>query len=251
MTDDPCQDERGTAYHEAAHAVVGMVEFPNPDDQGANPLFRQAARFETVSIVPTEESCGRVTWDVPFIREWYAEQDRLLAEAIAEGSISPDETSIGDPQEWGAEWANYVDIDIMVGYAGGIAESLSKDEKPDYNKLTQSGCNSDFKQALLLGQLRAPDDIPRPWADSNAGVVDTETGLYLTWLFHRTQVLVRTPGVWIQIEAVAKALLERKVLTYEEVGIITLGAFSALSFEEKREAFTTGNMLFASPEPEP
>ena len=240
MTYNPCPDERGTAYHEAGHAVVGLLSFPNPDDQGANALFRQAVRFETVTIVPTEEFCGQVTWDVPFLREWYEEQARLLPEAIAKGTAAPDDISVGDPREWGAEWANYVDIDIMVGYAGGIAESVSKDEKANYDKLTQGGCSNDFRGALLLGQLRAPDVIPRAWADGN-----TETGLYLTWLFHRTEVLVRSPPVWIQLEALAKALLEKTTLTYEEAVAVILGAFSSLSLEEQRAAFTTDSKLNA------
>jgi hypothetical protein len=236
MTDNPCKAERDISYHEAGHAVVGMELFSKPEE-----------RIETATIVPTEEYCGVVIFDIPSVNDWQAEYGFQNAEerakAINEGILAPDEAYIGSPEEWGAEWASCVDNRIIMGFAGGIAESVSRDEKPDYVNLRLGDCSSDFGIALSLGLLRAPNDKPYEWSNG-----DSETGLYLAWLFHRAELLVRSPDRWIRIEALANALLERKTLSGEEAGRVAGAALNALSDEKRAAAWVGNNKLLSEAE---
>ncbi len=96
-----------------------------------------------------------------------------------------------------AERRDAIEVEIMVTLAGTVIEELMWPTTPA--KFGKQDLESAHQLALEM-------------TDS-----DTECAAYLKWLSERTKNLLSTLSAWHDVGTVAKLLVERKMLTYEDI----------------------------------
>ncbi len=133
-----------------------------------------------------------------------------LEMAIREVSIIPNdvEGSLGHVSAYprpsfnpdtDSSWRTRIKIgtELLVFYAGITAEALF------CGRHNRRAANSDLDKAAKLARYITSEE--------------NELKAYLGWLKIRTRNLLKNPVVWVKVEAVAQALIERKQLRGKEV----------------------------------
>ncbi|MGI8836152.1 MAG: hypothetical protein ACR2H4_05885 [Pyrinomonadaceae bacterium] len=87
---------------------------------------------------------------------------------------------------------------IMVKLAGPEAESVFAGRR------NRAGASDDYRDALDLAACRSPETD------------DEENYLYLKWLAYRTRKMLKTPYLWFAVEALARELLIKETIKYNE-----------------------------------
>lgn len=76
----------------------------------------------------------------------------------------------------------------------------------------QKSAISHAEMRLMMSAFSTPDD--------------KELGLYLGWLCYRTRAMLKTPLVWRAVESLARELLARETIKYNEARVIIQQAMS-------------------------
>jgi hypothetical protein len=151
-------DEEGTAYHEAGHAVEGA-------------LCDRAPHW--VTVIAVDGVAGRTEFPKDWLREY-----------------------TGHSGDW-PEKRLYIETRILTGVAGTIAHDMRCPERAH-----DAGDEYDEKCAWAI-------------MEDHAGWADGDRDGYFQQLQERARGLLLANWRWV--EAVARALIERKTLKREEV----------------------------------
>lgn len=178
LTEEEMASDRRVAYHEAGHAVACY-------------LLHKPFHYVTIQGEDLEGTLGHVMpWDAP-------------------ASIRPDITMTARIRDW-------IERDVMVSFAGQVADEMAGYSPLDPNYYGQRGDNASvIDRASYVAQG------------------DEQLEHYLAWLLARTKDMLALPWHWAAVEAVADALQERRRLSGREARRITREAIHA--FFEKNE----------------
>jgi hypothetical protein len=209
-------DLRGTAYHEAGHAVAAHFV---------------GIQITEASIVEKGDSSGHV--GVPPIAErWQRKIEEADYSSRYRGFID-------------ARTRRWVEAQVMFGLAGGLAHlraSPDADWEAGMGSIELTGDQAAALSAghpertgvhrlLVEGDLRRAYDLVEKVSGS-----DQEADAYLRWLEQRTRSLMRQPFFWPAVEAVAAALLERGSLPAKQVKDIIADCTGSVLRQLSRQA---------------
>jgi hypothetical protein len=183
-------ERRRVALHEAGHGVMRYLYGKRYPDH--------VSRFRSASIVPTQDSLGRVTG--------YAERWMDPAESWIDLEYT-------DIAEWPARTRRRVEHLIMVNLAGSVVEEIYGVEDTDQTiAITlSSGETAD----VYVGGSKP--DLKSAWELANLVGGDDETiEAYLNWLGKRAKDFLSHPSRRAAIEALADALEEYGTLSYTQ-----------------------------------
>ncbi len=167
-----------TAYHEAGHAVAA---------------FYYKRRFVKISIVPDDESLGRVIYPNSYWKWFKFDKNTPIIRAR-------------------------IEEEILKKFAGEVAERIAS--KSDN-----------------LGRPREHNRRARELASFVCGSKQ-EINSFIQWLWRRETYLMQDPCRWAAVEALAKALLEKKEIGYQETRKIIS---SAIAIYKKNSASKPSN----------
>jgi hypothetical protein len=187
-------DLRGTAFHEAGHVVAA---------------YYLHVPIKHVTIVPTADASGHVA---------SGRFPRNIAARIEEADYASGYGGSIDPAT-----RRWVERQVMFSLAGGLVMEratgladyevgsglvLQSDEAAKDMAAHHGGVAADYLKMIDGGDLHLAVEL----VDKVCGG-ESEAGAYMGWLTERTQNLMRTPGFWPAVEAVAGALIERETLS--------------------------------------
>ncbi len=179
---------RRTAYHEAGHAVLGVI-------------LQNDILFARINSFDADEALAGVT------RVW--------------GEYAPHLLPFGE-----AQYQKYIELRIMKNLAGYVAQYLYPAKKADsyylnemcYLALTQDDDGDEFN----------PDDDTRVYSDYSKVLKDLEALMffgsqeefqfhYETFLIEKCRYILQQQPIWEALKIVAETLLDKLEMTGEEI----------------------------------
>lgn len=188
------EDRERVAYHEAGHAILGIVV------PGADPVSR-------VTITPRGQALG-VTWQRPEEDRYNYSEDYLKGRIIgALGGRAAEELIYGD-RTTGAE----NDIQQVTRMARGMVMRWGMSEKIGPVALEESGGN-------FLGSQPSYPPGAKPYSEATASLADAEVHRIVSESWQQAVELLSKYRN--ELEALTRALLEQETLDEQDVLEIT------------------------------
>ncbi len=199
---------RATAVHEAGHVAASyFLHVP----------------FKHVTIIESEDAAGHVLHEP-------------MSDAMLERIEAASYSGLGGFVD--ATTRRWVEQRVIVALAGGLAQQQAMSHNP-----TEVGSGlvklTDEAAAALAAKHGGE---PEAWVamigggdmeyalslvEQLSGGNYDEAGEYLGWLTERTRTMLANPDVWLAVEAVADALVERRTLSAREARRVIRTALDA------------------------
>jgi len=176
------EERRTVAYHEAGHAVCGWFL------EHADPLLK-------VSIVPRGGGALGYNQFLPREAALYSEEQLLDTMCMALGGRVAEEV-------------------VFKRITTGASDDLDRVTKMAYSQVTVYGFNA--KIGVLSYQDRTGNDqFKKPYSEATAQMIDEEARSLVKGAYERTTKLIVDKRA--QLELLAERLLEREMLTHNDV----------------------------------